>query len=529
MRASDMVRGKDVTKGKEEKPKEAESKSFDNKYDNKTSAYQLRDMDNVNFAPLKQPDENAEIKAVTEKEETIGKTDSASEPTYVNDARMNVAMVRKPEIIKPEYRLSEFDVLDSLSLTLKDHATKGDTKNDAVDTAGLDIIKTEQPVSLDQPMKSEHPAIISVQEISVSEITVEKDTPAVVEGYKKQMEAVAQPDLISEKTRIIEPINVIKNEESFVEADTRPDDEELFFAKSATNIKELYEQAYTYLHHIQEKLKKNLPINLEPAVGIIQSIIDMHYDMDAEIYQMTVNSGSGEDYFFSHATNTAIYALRIGQRLGYSKTELLDLGLAAFICDIGMFRIPDHVLNKQGKLSNDEIDLIKSHPILSREVLMPFKDRYQAVIDAVYEHQEREDGQGYPRRLKGDEISEYAKIIGICDSYEAMTHNRPHKKALMQTESIRELIGSKNRLFSPLIIKAFLDEISIFPIGSYVRLNNRNIGCVVATNRTNPLKPSIKLLYDENGKKFAEGRIIDLKANPVLNIEGSVAYDELPK
>ena len=74
-----------------------------------------------------------------------------------------------------------------------------------------------------------------------------------------------------------------------------------------------------------------------------------------------------------------------------------------------------------------------------------------------------------------------------------------------------------------------MDEISIFPIGSYVRLNNRNIGCVVATNRTNPLKPSIKLLYDENGRKFTDSRIIDLKAIPVLNIEGSIAYDELPQ
>jgi hypothetical protein len=99
----------------------------------------------------------------------------------------------------------------------------------------------------------------------------------------------------------------------------------------------------------------------------------------------------------------------------------------------------------------------------------------------------------------------------------------------MQAESIREFIGSKNQLFSTKIIKVFLDEISIFPIGSYVRLNNKNIGCVIATNRSNPLKPTIKLLFDENGRRFSEPKVIDLKANPVLNIEGSVAQDELSR
>jgi len=311
--------------------------------------------------------------------------------------------------------------------------------------------------------------------------------------------------------------------------DQPPVEQESLAEEEKNNVKVLYQRAQAYLQDVHEKVNKNETIDIDSAISIIHNVMELHYDLDAEIYQMTVDFGHGDDYFFAHAINTAIYAVRIGQRLGYTEKVLMILGVSALLCDIGMFKIPDTVLNKQGKLTQQEIDLIKKHPQFSQNILLPFSREYPDVVEMVLEHQERENGQGYPRGLKGSEIMESAKIIGICDSYEAMTHNRPHKKALMQTDSIRELIGSKNQLFSPRIIKTFLDEISIFPVGSYVRLNNKHIGRVIATNRSNPLKPTIKILFDEKGKAFSETKIIDLKANPVLNVEGSVAQDELPR
>ena len=328
----------------------------------------------------------------------------------------------------------------------------------------------------------------------------------------------------TQEVQVNEKVNAVMNEEPVHIVN----DAEIPVENNRTDVRTIYKRAQTYLQDIRETLKNNKEIDINPGIEIIYSVMELHYDMDAEIYQMTVDFGHGDDYFFSHAVNTTIYAVRIGQRLGYAKKDLLDLGLAALHCDIGMFKISDSILNKKGKLSSQELDIIKSHPQLGREILLPFHKEFPAVVDAVFQHQERENGQGYPRGLKGNEISEIAKIIGISDSYEAMTHNRPHKKALMQTDSIRELIGSKNQLFSPKIIKTFLDEISIFPIGSYVRLNNKNIGRVIATNRSNPLKPTIKILFDDMGKNITDMKIIDLKANPVLNIEGSVAEDELP-
>ena len=172
--------------------------------------------------------------------------------------------------------------------------------------------------------------------------------------------------------------------------------------------------------------------------------------------------------------------------------------------------------------------LVKRHPELGKNLLFKFKDQLPWLARAVHEHQERENGHGYPRGIKGDEIDEYAKIIGICDSYEAMTHNRPHKKAIMQCTSVRELIETKDLLFPTKILRAFLEELSLYPIGSCVKLNNNSIGRVIDTNKDQPLKPIIKILFDGHGNKVTEERIIDLKVNTVLNILGGVSEDELP-
>jgi len=193
-----------------------------------------------------------------------------------------------------------------------------------------------------------------------------------------------------------------------------------------------------------------------------------------------------------------------------------------------MFRIPDEILNKAGRLSDSEMNQIKRHPEIAVEILAPFAATYPKMIQAIYEHQERANGKGYPRGLQGEEICDYAQIIGICDSYEAMTHHRPHKKPLLQSDSIKELIASKPSLFQPRITKLFLDEISMYPIGSYVRLNNRNIGRVIATNKTNPLKPVINLIFDEKDLKLDPPRTINLMNHPVLNIRESISVQDLP-
>ncbi|HOJ52339.1 MAG TPA: HD-GYP domain-containing protein [Syntrophales bacterium] len=290
----------------------------------------------------------------------------------------------------------------------------------------------------------------------------------------------------------------------------------------------LYRIAKTYLSDLRERIRRGMTIDIRPVAEVMGRLIKENLVTDEITQGITLMSGA-EEYYVSHAVNTAAYAVRVGRGLGYDFESLKELAMAGFLCDIGLFMIPEEIINKQGKLSPEEVELIKSHTEIAQELLAPVASQYPAMLRAIGEHHERENGQGYPRGLKGEEISEFAKIIGICDSYVAMTHNRPHKKALIQTETIRELVSMKGNFFSARIIKAFLDEISIFPIGSYVVLNNKMIGMVVATNRYSPFKPAVKILYDEHGRKFENPRVVDLMTNPVLNIESNISVDDLPR
>jgi len=297
--------------------------------------------------------------------------------------------------------------------------------------------------------------------------------------------------------------------------------------KDVKGIKEFFLNVLRYIKEVRKNVVDNRAFKIDPALILISKIINTP-DQINEIYHSTIFFKPEEDYTISRPINTLVYALKIGQGLEYSAIQLLELGLSAFLYDVGIFRIPESITKKEGKLTGSEVAIIRKHPEMGRDILSPFKKDYPLLPRVAYEHHERENGQGYPRGLKGEQICEYAKIVGIVDTYEAMIHNRPHRKAIMEHVSIRELIWSKSRMFSPKIIKAFIKEISIYPIGSYVRLNNRAAGMVIATNEENPMKPALKLLFDGQGNIMMEDKIIKLDENPLLHIVESVSEEEIP-
>jgi HD-GYP domain-containing protein (c-di-GMP phosphodiesterase class II) len=297
--------------------------------------------------------------------------------------------------------------------------------------------------------------------------------------------------------------------------------------KDLEDAEKMYINLQNFMRELREKVTNNQPLQFETALSLIHHITESR-NTSEKMYQLTIAFGHEKDYYISHPINAMVYAIMIGWHMGYSHIKLTELALSALLHDIGMFMIPEDIFNKKESLSESELALVKRHPDMGKNCLFSFKDDFPWLARAVHEHHERENGQGYPRGIIGDDIIEYAKIIGICDSYEAMTHNRPHKKAIMQFASVRELIETKNLSFSPKILKIFLEEISLYPTGSYVKLNNMSIGRVIATNKDQPLKPIIKILFDGHGGRVTEERIINLKENTVLNILSGISETEFP-
>jgi HD-GYP domain-containing protein (c-di-GMP phosphodiesterase class II) len=290
--------------------------------------------------------------------------------------------------------------------------------------------------------------------------------------------------------------------------------------------KELYAEARDYLTDFRQNLlSSGKGIGPERSLGLIDRITES-VSVIEEMYPITLLFGHDDLVFIDHAINNMIYSLKLGIRMGYPLRRLVGLGLAALHHDIGMFLIPEQILAKTQRLTAAELAEIQKHPGTGRNLLKTYDAIDPEISRAVYEHHERESKQGYPEGIGNGMICEYAKIIGICDSYEAMTHNRPHKKAMEQYVSVLELAGTKDLLFDPRIVKVFLDVITVYPIGSYVRLNNNAIGVVVATNTGNPFRPVVGIVRDGQGYRLSGEQKYDLMQTSILNIVTGVKAEE---
>jgi HD-GYP domain-containing protein (c-di-GMP phosphodiesterase class II) len=294
--------------------------------------------------------------------------------------------------------------------------------------------------------------------------------------------------------------------------------------KEPDSDKDIYLSLWKQLQAIKLSIMEKKAFDLLPLKEQVRAIAGSPEIID-RLYHYTTRYGNEEDYTASHSINTMIYALKIGLRLEYGPNDLEALGLAALMHDIGMFTIPDSILRKPESLSDAETATVRKHPEIGRECLSPWSAEMPWLAQAACEHHELEDGSGYPRGLRGEQISEFAKIIGLASTYEAMTHDRPHRRCV----SVRELIDTKNRSFSPRVMRAFLEQISLYPIGSFVRLNNRTLGKVVGTHDGQPLRPVVKILEDADGNRVMEEKTVHLLGNPILWVTGAVSDEELAR
>ena len=183
---------------------------------------------------------------------------------------------------------------------------------------------------------------------------------------------------------------------------------------------------------------------------------------------------------------------------------------------------PETVLRRADVLAGEELAAFRSHPRLSAETIRRWGPPDERIVQAVLEHHEREQGQGFPQGLPGASVHPHAKILGLIDTYTGLTAPASLRPGLRPHEAVREIVRSKNESFPPPLIKALLSEISVFPPGTVVRLNTGEVGRVTAVNRNHPLRPRVEV-YDAKGQRPATPKMIDLSEAPFLYITGPVS------
>lgn len=217
-----------------------------------------------------------------------------------------------------------------------------------------------------------------------------------------------------------------------------------------------------------------------------------------------------DNYTYEHCVDVSALSIIVGRQLGLPRDILDKLALGAILFDIGKIKIPSDILNKNGKLTDDEYVTIKSHVEEGFKIACEVEGIHKSVLDIITTHHERYDGSGYPRKIEKKSIPILGRIVGIVDCYDAMTSNRSYGQALPNDEVIKQIYTWRNTLFQNEIVEYFIQAIGIYPVGSVVELSNGEVGIVIAQNDFRRLRPRIMIVLDKSRKPVFTNRIRDL-------------------
>lgn len=307
------------------------------------------------------------------------------------------------------------------------------------------------------------------------------------------------------------------------------------------NLTELYrnlvqnrEKCKASYHEMLEKTRlmlskfKSLKEIDDQKVLSIHTTILSELDLRKPLLMNLIIMRNSFDYIVSHSLSVAVFAVMIARSLGFSAEKLLEVTRSALLHNCGMLFLPGDLATKKGKYTDKEMQQVKTHPLLGYKILNEDVKANLKIALSALEHHENYDGTGYPRGIRGKDISEYARIIMIADVYTALAIEKEYRNKLNTYLALREIINQANLKFDPDFVKALVLAMSIYPIGTIVRLNNKCTGIVVEVNEQAKLKPFVKLLVNEFGDKLVDQNIIiNLLDEKKLFINQVISEEEL--
>ncbi|OHD74887.1 MAG: hypothetical protein A2177_02310 [Spirochaetes bacterium RBG_13_68_11] len=285
---------------------------------------------------------------------------------------------------------------------------------------------------------------------------------------------------------------------------------------------DVYLRAIDVYEHISIDVAEGKPVDRSPIDITVAQLLECIRDDRVEMIHLILMGGRTARRISASVVNTTILGSIIGMVLKYTGHRLIQLATGAFLHDLGMVKVPKEILRKKEKLSSDELNQIRTHPIHAYRIISKELKYPEDIGVIALQHHERWDGQGYPRKLKGEDINLSARIVTVADAYVAMINERPYRDSLIGYSAMKNVLSDNGRYFDPRVLKAFLESMGIYPIGSMVQMNNSAIGRVTAVHAEAPLRPVVELIVDEYGNQLGERETIDLLAKKGLFIVKAV-------
>ena len=275
-----------------------------------------------------------------------------------------------------------------------------------------------------------------------------------------------------------------------------------------------YAGSLASLKEVIGKVSSNRPAGIRKTVRIVQKTVDLVFEKRSVLLKLSTLRDY-DDYTYTHSVNVSILAVCLGQHIGLSKISLETLGICGLFHDLGKVDVPLKILNKQGKLTEHEYNVIQKHSLNSvRHIakLRAPRELKSKIMLAPFEHHLKYDLSGYPRSWRSEPVSLFGRILTIVDVFDAITSARIYRsKTMSPDEALRRMSESAGKDFDPILLKAFINMLGVYPIGTLVELNSGEIGLVSENPEGGDGEhPVVTILIPQDGQGYTRGDTVDL-------------------
>jgi len=269
------------------------------------------------------------------------------------------------------------------------------------------------------------------------------------------------------------------------------------------------QEAHTIIREVMQDVRLGKNVESEKVKYVVSRMIESIFRNRDALASLT-RIKEYDDYTFVHSINVCILCLTLGRHLNVHPEELQQIGIGALLHDAGKMKVPLQILNKPGRVTEEEFFEIKKHPLYSVEVLEKAGGIPEASKQIALQHHERYNGRGYPYNLQGEDISKFGQISAIVDVYDAITSDRVYKKALSPYEGMQKIYEWAKIDFNQTLVERFIQCMGIYPVGTFTLLDTGEMGIVSSINHGKLLRPNIHLIYQNFKNRYPQPMVVDL-------------------
>ena len=269
-------------------------------------------------------------------------------------------------------------------------------------------------------------------------------------------------------------------------------------------VEKTYQKFYAFTTEVYASYRNSQSLNTEKILAEMKNLCTfVQENRQAVLILQSIMPYNVEHFLVTHSLRSAVFAIVIGMELKMQNHQLVELATSTLLHEIGLIHINEDIYSRSGELSDEEKKYLYVHPVLSCKILKKAKFPLPVCLGTL-DHHERENGTGYPQKLTGEKISLYGKIIAVACSYEAMVGERKYKKAEDPATGLLNVLRKESSQYDEEVLKALLNALSFFPIGSFVYLSNNTVAQVIDNNSEDPRFPIVRVIDKSAKEAFSE-------------------------